>query len=255
MDNLEKITANFLNLTSSTNLHLKALKALSLHAFEACSKSNFDKLHLKQAIDEVLEKVKDKPINVNNSMELTSVTALMDICYVLCERGFHPVKPIREELTSYVKSVYDNGNILYAWMLGETTHSFGVDARLDNLKKSQDYYKNALSGLEYAYWLSHRFFLESKFLHKKSYSPSIIADLISLSDLIVEQEKIDLAAQFITCLNHVGKKDVKEYKKLLNIVTDNISGDGLVVDITLEKTEYNIAYTTSTAMLALASAN
>lgn len=253
MDNLEKTTRKFLDLTSSEKQTLKALRILSLHMFEGCSKSNFDRLCLKQVTDDALEKVKNEILTINNSMRLTSVMALMDICYVLCERGLHPVKPNEEDLKSYVKNIYDDGKILYAWMLSETANSFGVDARLDDLKKGQGYYKNILSSMEYGYWLTRRFFLESKVLYTKFYSHSVVEDLMSLSNLIIAEEKIDLAAQFVTCLNHIGKKDGMDYKQLLDLVIDNIDESGLVMDMTLEQTDYNMSYTTSAAMLALAS--
>lgn len=252
---LEKIVNKFLALTDNSELWAKALRTITLHMFSGYANNLFQQLALDNILTNTLEEIKETKIELSLDLSPLDGMSLIDIWYVLRERGFVSPTPNKEVFKAYLEDLLlKKGEIKYAWLLGEMAYIIGLDVRQEYLKRDYRFFKEHLGHVDYIYWLTHKFLIGTKYLQRSVPSfgfSSVTTELLSTVEWIIEEGSLDLAAEVAICLNLSQKANTLEYKSLIRMLVDNVNEDGTVIDPLLEDTSYNIAHTTAAAMIAL----
>lgn len=253
--NLEKVVKKFLALTDSSELWAEALRAITLHMLSAYSRKTFQQFNLSIVLTDTLEKIKETKIDLSPNLSPLEGMSLIDVWYVLREQGIISPAPNKEAFKKYLESLLaKQGEIKYAWLLGEMAYLLGLDVRVDYLKRDYKFFKDTLSDIDYIYWLTHKVLLGTKYLQSPIPSfgfASVTTELLDVVKWVVKEGSLDLAAEVAICLDLCKKTDTLEYKSLIRMVVDNIREDGSLVDPLLEDSPYSIAHTTAAAMVAL----
>ncbi len=255
---LEKVVNRFLTLTNNSELWAKALQAITLHMFSGYAANSFQQFGLDNVLTNVLEQIKETKIELSLDLSPLEGMSLVDIWYVLRERGFICPTPNKEVFKAYLEDLLlKKGEIKYAWLLGEMAYIIGLDVRQEYLKRDYRFFKEHLNTIDYTYWLTHKYLLGTKYLQCPLPSfgfSNVVTELVNTVEWIIKEGSLDLAAEVAICLNLSQKANTLEYKSLIKIIVDNISEDGTVIDPLLENTPYSIAHTTAAAMITLAAA-
>ncbi|MBI4852847.1 MAG: hypothetical protein HY819_13720 [Acidobacteria bacterium] len=256
---LEKIVNRFLVLTDNPEIWAQALRAITLHMLSAYAPNIFKQFQLDNILNNTLENIKETKIELSLDLSPLEGMSIIDIWYILRERNFICPSPNKEILKAYLDDLLlKQGEIKYAWLLGEMAYLIGLDVRVDLLKRDYIFFKEHLSNMDYVYWLTHKFLIGTRYLQRSLPSfgfSSLITELLSTVPWIIEEGSLDLAAEVAICLNLSQKTNTLEYKSLIRMLVDNIAKDGTVIDPLLEDTTYSIAHTTAAAMIALAAVN
>lgn len=254
---LEKVVTRFLALTENSELWAQALRAITLHMLSGYSRTTFEQFQLEKVLLQTVENIKEQKIVLSKEMSPMEGMSIVDIWFVLKEKGIFCHYPNKDELKSYLEDLlYKQGQVKYAWLLGEMAYCLGLDARLNDLRRDQHFYKQHLNTMDYAYWLTHKYFLGTRYLHHSLPTfgfSSVTTELLGLTKWIVEEGSFDLAAEVAICLDLAGKSSTQEYGYLLGMIMGALkNSDGAIVDPLLEDTDYNLAHTAAATMLALA---
>lgn len=246
----ERALGAFLTITIVPGEELRALRALALHMLQGHAPQRFEQAKLADTFSSALTALTELPAQFPLDLPPETAMARIDGCYLRHLHGLPINRPEERELAAYLHQLAEQGDLIYAWLLGELALEFGVDVRLRlGLRPLKG------SRVHDLYWLTHQFLLATRYLH----SPlpglgfkSRADELAAATAWIVEQKFVDLGAEVAVCLQLTGRRECRETQALVDLILGHQCKDGSVVDPSMEQHDNNIAHTTAAAMLALA---
>lgn len=187
---------DFLAATAGGDTESIPLRALTLHMLQHLAPTLFARRGLTIALKEALERCADVPMVLTGSGG--ELEEGLDCWYLRTIRGLEAPAPNREKLAEALRRINDDGEGLYAWLLGEMAARAGVDVRVPfgerpfRDEQTQD-----------AYFLTHEVMLQSDYFAKKirvfDASP-----LIALVPWLEEEPDADLIGEVAACLKFLG---------------------------------------------------
>jgi D-amino peptidase len=241
----------FLNLTAGSSESELALRALVFHMLEGYKPEAFERWNLAHLLQQSIHRLNKIDFSFSQQLSADDGLARVDAIYILHQRQFPHALPKHHEFQNYLIHLDQNGFGLYAWVMSELMKQCGLDVALHFPQRP---FKSSSRLLD-AYWLTHLFFLETHYLHlplDHRQSSTWTKDLLTVTNWVLEESRVDLAAEIGICLQLSGQHHSDEYQRIVESLIRKQQIDGSLQDFTLCNSAK--AHTTAAALLLFAGA-
>ncbi len=198
------------------------MRALTLHMLEHLAPRLFASRGLRAIQAEALERCATVAYVFDRGED--SLEASIDAWYCRYLKGLPHPPPEEAALRAALRSLVEEDNLIYAWVLGEQASRCGVDVRAP--MKARPYLGR--SRLHDAYWLTHLVLLDSDYFARPLSHPEAATWADALEDLVPwlrEQPHADLAGEVASCLRFLGR-DARAALALLSPLSPTLSPAG-----------------------------
>jgi D-amino peptidase len=241
----------FLSLTAASSESELALRALVLHMLEGYEPAAFQRWNLAPLLQQAIHRLIEIDSSFPQQLSADDGLARVDAIYILHQRKFCYELPKHLEFRNYLMHLDQNGFGLYAWLMSELMKQCGLDVALNFPQRP---FKSTSRLLD-TYWLTHLFLLETHYLHlplNHKQSSTWTEDLIAATNWVLQESRLDLAAEIGICLQLSGQHHSDEYQLIIELLIQKQQIDGSLQDSMLGDSAK--AHTTAAALLFFAGA-
>jgi D-amino peptidase len=242
----------FLTLTAGSSESELALRALVFHMLEGYKPEAFERWNLAPLLQKAIHPLNEIESSFPQQLSADDALARVDVIYILQQRNFCYELPNQHEFINYLIHLDQNGFGLYAWVMSELMKQCGLDVALNFPERP---FKSSSRLLD-TYWLTHLFLLNTHYLHlplKHKQSSKWTTDLLAATNWVLQESRIDLAAEIGICLQLGAQHHSDEYKRIVESLIRKQQIDGSLQDFTLGDSAK--AHTTAAALLFFAGAD
>jgi D-amino peptidase len=242
----------FLSLSAREEETSKALRALTLHMLEGYAPGFFARWNLRPVREEAVAALASLPMEFAPGLDPEVGMARMDALFVRREWGLaHPL-PEPRAFRRYLEHLDSEGYGTHAWLLGELLRRCGMDARLDFPERAM----RPHSRITDAYWVTHLFLLDTRYLRGPLTHPQVPAwteELLLAVPWLIAQGHVDLGLEVAFCLRLAGEDGGGGYRALLEAFAPSQREDGRVLDRSMNEDGSRFEdHTTAVFLLAFA---
>jgi D-amino peptidase len=241
----------FLSLTAGNSQSEIALRALVFHMLEGYKPEAFERWNLPPLLHQEIHRLNEIDSSFPQQLPADDGLARVDAIYILHQRKLCYELPNHHEFQNYLIRLDQNGFGLYAYVMSELTKQCGFDIALNFPERP---FKSTSRLLD-TYWLTHLFLLDTHYLHfplTHAQASEWTRDLLAATNWVIQQSRIDLAAEIGICLQLAGLHRSDEHQMILNLLVQEQTIDGSVQDLTLGDSAR--AHTTAATLLFFAGA-
>jgi D-amino peptidase len=241
----------FLNLTAGNSESELALRALVFHMFEGYKPQAFERWNLGPLFQQAIHRLNEIDCSFPQHLLPDDGLARVDAIYILHQRKVDHPLPKHDEFRNYLMHTDHNGFGIYAWVMSELMKQCGRDVALNFSVRP---FKSSSRVLD-TYWLTHLFLLDAHYLHVPLSHPEAsewTRDLLAATNWVIQQSRIDLAAEIGICLQLVDQHHSDEHQMILDALVRQQEIDGSLQDLTLDVSAK--AHTTAAGLLFFAGA-
>lgn len=199
----ERLTT-FLADSDRDDPHEIALRTLTLHMLAHVAPRRFEARGLKPLLEDALRRCARVDYGFDQATSADRLMAGLDAwyCRTLYQLPHAPPDPFA--LRTALQWLEDDGDLLYAWLLGELAHRCGLDAR----RPIEGRPFLAFSRLHDAYFLTHLVMLDTDYFARPLSHPDATAwgdALLELVPWLERKPNDDLAGEVALCLRFMGR--------------------------------------------------
>lgn len=241
----------FLSLTTTNSESELALRALVFHMLEGYKPEAFERWNLAAVSQEVIYRLDEISSDFPKELSADHALARVDAIYILHQRKFRHAFPNHHEFQNYLIHLDQNGFGLYAWVMTKLMKQCGLDVALNFPQRP---FKSSSRLLD-TYWLTHLFLLDTHYLHvplNHKQSSEWTQDLLTATNWVLQESRIDLAAEIGICLQLSEQHHCDEYQMIIEFLIRKQQIDGSLQDLMLDDSAK--AHTTAAALLFFAGA-
>lgn len=244
----ERALASFLAATDTADEEDVSLRALTLRMLRGHAPSLFAKAGLAELLAAALEKTSGVSNVLAGAPNPDVLQARFDAWYLRHLEGLPHEAPSAAAVRAEIARLNDDGDQLYAWLLGELAARCGTDERLGFGPR----HFRGVSRLHDLYWLTHLVLLESDYFAKPidhADTGEWVAAFVAATPWIIENHAVDLAGEVLFSLQALGEPASAASNALLAFVAGFARADGTQHDPT---NEGGSTHATATALVAFA---
>jgi hypothetical protein len=194
----------FLNETDTLEPEHVALRTLTLHMLKHVAPKGFHEKNLAAHLHTALERCARVSYGFDETLDGDRLQAGIDAWYCRHLAGLPHSPPDRETLKTSLQWLEDEGDLLYAWLLGELAHRCGMDVRTP--VEGRPFLR--VSRLHDAYFLTHLVMLDTDYFAKPVSHPDAGTwgdALLELVPWLTRNPNDDLAGEVALCLRVMGR--------------------------------------------------